>query len=80
MDYQNVIDRIHGQLQELWGQGRVADYIPALAKVDPRQFGIAGVQDRGRAGVLLDSEYFEGVYLSYGDRAHRGRYMEGGGA
>ena len=41
MDYQNVIDRIHGQLQELWGQGRVADYIPALAKVDPRQFGIA---------------------------------------
>ena len=41
MDYQNVIDRIHGQLQDLWGQGRVADYIPALAKVDPRQFGIA---------------------------------------
>lgn len=41
MDYQSVIDRIRDEVRELWGQGRVADYIPALAKVDPRQFGIA---------------------------------------
>ena len=41
MDYQSVIDRIRDEVRELWGQGRVADYIPALAKVDPRQFGMA---------------------------------------
>ena len=41
MDYQSVIDKIRDEVRELWGQGRVADYIPALAKVDPRQFGIA---------------------------------------
>lgn len=41
MDYQNVIDKIHGQLGDLWKQGRVADYIPVLAKIDPRQFGMA---------------------------------------
>ena len=36
-----MIDRIRDEVRELWGQGRVADYIPALAKVDPRQFGMA---------------------------------------
>ena len=41
MDYQSAIDRIRDEVRELWGQGRVADYIPALAKVDPRQFGMA---------------------------------------
>lgn len=41
MDYQSVIDRIRDEVRELWGQGRVADYIPALEKVDPRQFGMA---------------------------------------
>ena len=36
-----MIEKIYNELQGLWGQGKVADYIPALAKVDPRQFGIA---------------------------------------
>lgn len=36
-----MIDRIRDEVRELWGQGRVADYIPALEKVDPRQFGMA---------------------------------------
>ena len=36
-----MIDGIHSRLRDRWGQGRVADYIPALAEVDPRQFGIA---------------------------------------
>ena len=43
MDYQSVIDRIRDEVRELWGQGRVADYIPALEKVNPRQFGMAVV-------------------------------------
>ena len=41
MDYQSVIDRIRDEVRELWGQGRVADYIPALEKVNPRQFGMS---------------------------------------
>lgn len=41
MDYQKVIDAIYDEFRSLWGQGKVADYIPALAKVNPRQFGIA---------------------------------------
>ena len=36
-----MIDRIRDEVRELWGQGRVADYIPALEKVNPRQFGMA---------------------------------------
>ncbi|MFN3494801.1 MAG: glutaminase [Hydrogenophaga sp.] len=32
---------IHPAAQSLFGQGRVADYIPALAEVPPRQFGLA---------------------------------------
>ena len=38
-----MIDRIRDEVRELWGQGRVADYIPALEKVNPRQFGMAVV-------------------------------------
>ena len=38
-----MIDKIRDEVRELWGQGRVADYIPALEKVNPRQFGMAVV-------------------------------------
>ena len=41
MDYKPVIDRIYEDVKPLWGKGKVADYIPALAITDPRQFGIA---------------------------------------
>lgn len=41
MDYKPVIDRIYEDVKPLWGKGKVADYIPALANTDPRQFGIA---------------------------------------
>ena len=50
MDYQTVIEKIYGELQGLWGQGKVADYIPALAKVNPRQFGISL--------ATLDGQYY----------------------
>ncbi|TAH12698.1 MAG: glutaminase [Curvibacter sp.] len=36
-----ILDQIHTEAQPLFGQGRVADYIPALAQVNPRQFGMA---------------------------------------
>lgn len=41
MNYEEVIKKIHDALTSYWGKGKVADYIPALAEVNPRQFGIA---------------------------------------
>ena len=40
-DYAEVIKRIYEEVKPYWGTGKVADYIPALAQVDPRQLGIA---------------------------------------
>ncbi len=41
MDYQEVIEKIHREVLPFSGQGKVASYIPALAEVEPKQFGIA---------------------------------------
>lgn len=38
---QEILDRIAVQAQAMHGQGKVASYIPALAQVQPRQFGMA---------------------------------------
>jgi len=40
-DYQKVLDEIAHEVRPLLLQGKVADYIPALAEVDPEQFSIA---------------------------------------
>ena len=40
MDYQQILDDIYLQVQSLAGVGRQADYIPALAQVDPEQMGM----------------------------------------
>ena len=41
MDLQAIVDEIHADLLPRRGEGRVADYIPQLAPVDPQKFGIA---------------------------------------
>lgn len=41
IDYQRVLEQIAETIQPHFGRGRVADYIPALANVPPRQFGMA---------------------------------------
>ena len=42
MNFQSVLDDIHEKIVPLLGQqGEVADYIPALARVSPHQFGMA---------------------------------------
>jgi len=41
MDFSAVLNNIHKQIQPLLGQGKVADYIPALAEVNKKQFGMA---------------------------------------
>jgi glutaminase len=41
MDYQSILQEIADEIAPLLSQGKVADYIPALAEVDPQQFGIS---------------------------------------
>ncbi|MFB1482596.1 glutaminase [Corallococcus sp. RDP092CA] len=41
MDYQAVLSEVWDAVRPVVGQGRVASYIPALAAVDPRRFGMA---------------------------------------
>lgn len=41
IDYKEVIDKIHADLSKTYGRGKVANYIPALAEIDPKQYGIA---------------------------------------
>ena len=48
MDLQEIIDDIHLALQPRLGEGKVADYIPQLAHVDPRKFGMAIIDLDGR--------------------------------
>ncbi|MEI7596607.1 MAG: glutaminase [Bacteroidota bacterium] len=41
MNYSEILAEIHHEITPLFGQGKVADYIPALAKMDPNKFGMA---------------------------------------
>ncbi len=56
MDYGKVIQNIYEDLKSCWGKGKVADYIPALAKVDPRQYGIAIETLDGQSFQVGDAE------------------------
>lgn len=47
MDYRGVLEEIHATVQPVVGRGRVADYIPELARVPPDRFGMAVVTVRG---------------------------------
>ena len=40
MDYQKILEDIYHELLPFTHEGKQADYIPALAKIDPDQFGI----------------------------------------
>lgn len=42
-DLQAILEDIHAELAPEFGAGKPADYIPQLANVDPRQFGMAVV-------------------------------------
>lgn len=42
-DLQAIVEEIHADLAPSFGTGKVADYIPQLARVDPRNFGLAVV-------------------------------------
>src|ERR1700758_281304 len=47
MDYSRILEQIHADLQPWLDKGRVADYIPELAKVPVNSFGMAVVTTAG---------------------------------
>lgn len=55
-DLQALVDDIHAELAPRRGEGRVADYIPALARVDPMNFGIAVAGIDGTTALAGDAK------------------------
>lgn len=41
INYQVILEEIEKEIQSLFSQGKVADYIPALAKINPNQFAMS---------------------------------------
>jgi glutaminase len=54
-DLAEIVAVVHKDMQAHLGRGRVADYIPALARIDPRHFGIAVAACDGRAASAGDA-------------------------
>jgi glutaminase len=52
LDLNALVAAVRDDIQPHFGSGRVADYIPALARVDPRQFGLAIATARGRTASV----------------------------
>ena len=41
MNYKKILDEIHDEIQVLFNEGNVANYIPALAQINPNQFAMS---------------------------------------
>ena len=55
MDYAEVLQQIAHELKPVIGQGKVASYIPELARVSPLQFGMAVVTISGEVHAVGDA-------------------------
>jgi len=56
MEWQRISKEITAIVEPCRGQGRVADYIPALAAIDPMKFGLAIALGDGNLHCLGDAE------------------------
>jgi len=56
IDLAGIVATVHRDIAAHIGKGRVADYIPALSRVDPRKFGMAVVTCDGRTVTAGDAE------------------------
>ncbi|CAA0087805.1 Thermolabile glutaminase [Halioglobus japonicus] len=56
MDFQSVIEDIYQEVLPLSGQGKVADYIPALQSVNPKKLGIAIETIGGECFMVGDAQ------------------------
>ncbi|MEO1135639.1 MAG: glutaminase, partial [Pseudomonadota bacterium] len=54
-DYQLILKEIEKEVQTEFGKGKVADYIPALARTPPHKFGMAVCDIDGREWVCGDA-------------------------
>ena len=54
-DLAEIVAVVHQDMQAHLGRGRVADYIPALARIDPSQFGVAIATCDGRVARAGDA-------------------------
>ena len=50
-----LLEAIYDEIRPLLGQGKVADYIPALASVSPHQFGLAICDVNGEVTSIGDA-------------------------
>lgn len=56
MQYQSILDQIHADILPTLPQGRLADYIPQLAEVDERKFGMAVFDTEGGCARVGDAD------------------------
>ena len=56
MDYQQILKNIYTEIQPFAKEGKQADYIPALAKVNPDQFGMCLSTVTGDIYEICDAE------------------------
>ena len=55
MDYQSILEDIYTEIKPHFGEGKVADYIPALSSVNPNQFAFSIVTKDGQSYHVGDS-------------------------
>lgn len=55
-DLRAIVEGIHRDLAPRFGEGKPADYIPQLARVDPKRFGLAVVTLDGETHLAGDAE------------------------
>ena len=56
MNYQEILENIYKEIQPFAQEGKQADYIPALAKVNPDQFGMCLDTVGGETFAIQDSQ------------------------
>ncbi len=56
LNYNDILTRIFDDIRPFFGKGTVADYIPALASVDPTKFGMAITTVNGEEYVIGDAD------------------------
>ncbi len=56
MQYQHILEQIHAEIVPTLPQGHLADYIPQLARVDERKFGMAVCDVDGHFACVGDAD------------------------
>ena len=56
MNYQLLLKNIYNEVKTIENTGKVADYIPELAKVNPEKFGISLVDSMGNIFEVGDAQ------------------------